>query len=80
MHSAVADPDLEIRGGGHLDPEIIGGGGSLKKMFSAPRASVWAKNEGAAPRAPPLDPPLLRPLTLPLSTSFVAMTMIRLFS
>ena len=42
MHSAVADPDLQIRGGG----------GGLKKMFSALRASVWAKNKGAGPPGP----------------------------
>ena len=28
----VADPDLHIRGGGHPDPEVRGGGG-LKKTF-----------------------------------------------
>ena len=47
---AVADPDLQIRGGGegalsHPDPEIRGGGGGggiTKKFF----------------RPPPLDPPL----------------------
>ena len=40
---AVADPDLQIRGGGgegalsHPDPEIRGGGGGYhKKIFSAP--------------------------------------------
>ena len=38
---AVADPDLEIRGGG-------GGGGGLQIFFSALRASVWSKNKGLA--------------------------------
>ena len=61
MHSAVADPDLQIRGGGgggggggHPDPEIRGGGGVKKKFFSALRASVWAKNKRGrrAPRVP----------------------------
>ena len=51
------DPDLEIRGGGHLDPEIRGGT-VFKTFFSALRASVWSKNKGGAgpPRAPPVDP------------------------
>ena len=59
---AVADQDIQIKWGGeggrssrHWDN---GGGPSLKKFFSAPRASVWFKNKGGAraPRAPPLDP------------------------
>ena len=61
-----ADPDLQIRVGGgggragHPDPEIEGG--SDKKFFSAPRASIWSKNKGGPgpPRAPSLDPPLLK--------------------
>ena len=60
----MADPDLQIRGGGapsHPDPEIRGG--SLPKNFfgSLGVASVWSKNKrGArASQAPPLDPPLL---------------------
>ena len=46
---AVADPDLQVRGGGgHPDPEIRGRA-----------ASVWSENKGGRPsRAPPLDPPL----------------------
>ena len=40
----MADPDLQIRGGGHLDPEIREGGG-LKKNF----LGVWSKNKGGAP-------------------------------
>ena len=49
----VADPDLQIRGSGHPDPEM--GGGSLPKIFLA-----WSKNKGGAgpPWAPPRDPPL----------------------
>ena len=54
----MADPDLQIRGGGgrHPDPEIRGRGVVSKKFF-------WSKNKGGAggPRAPlvpPLDPPL----------------------
>ena len=31
--STVTDPDLQIRRGGHLDPEIRGGGAGLKKKF-----------------------------------------------
>ena len=56
----MADPDLQMGGWGHPDPEIRGGAG-LKKFFSGLRASVWSKNEGggAVPLAPLLDPPLL---------------------
>ena len=66
----MADPNLQIRrggGDGHPDPEIRGGG--LQKHFSALRASVWAKNKGAGPRAPSLDPPLI--LTIKLSLLYV---------
>ena len=44
----MADPYLQIRGlgerGGHPDPETRAG--SLKKNFSALRASVSSKNKG----------------------------------
>ena len=45
---AVADPDLQIGGGGsHPDPEIRGGGGAFsKKNFSTLPASFWSKNKG----------------------------------
>ena len=45
MYTSVADPDLQIRGGGggHQDPEIRG---------------QSKNNGGRALRAPPLDPPL----------------------
>ena len=33
-------------GGGHPDPEIREGGGSVKKIFCALQASVWSKNKG----------------------------------
>ena len=33
-------------GGGHPDPEIREGGGSVKKFFWALQASVWSKNKG----------------------------------
>ena len=61
----VADPDLQIRGGGvcnHPDPEITEGGGLPKKFFGPlGAASVWSKNKrGArASQAPPLDLPAL---------------------
>ena len=46
----MANPDLQIRGlwerGVHPDPETRGG--SLKKNFSALRASVSSKNKGGA--------------------------------
>ena len=45
----VADPDLQIRGGGgagHRDPEISRGGGVSKKIFLALQASVWSNNKG----------------------------------
>ena len=59
----MADPDLQIRvcvcvgggggvGGDHADPEIRGVA-VLKKNFSAPRASVWAKNKGGGSGPPP---------------------------
>ena len=54
----MADPDLEMGGGGgegHPDPEMRGEG------RSGLRASFWSKNKvggGRAPRVPPLDPPL----------------------
>ena len=45
---SVADPDLQIRGVVHPDPDIKRGGGrgSQKKFFSALRTSVWSKNKG----------------------------------
>ena len=62
--TAVADPDLEIRGPRSSRPRhkscVVGGGGGLKKKkFSALLPSVWSKNKGGAPPRPlPLDPPL----------------------
>ena len=66
----VADPDLEIRGGGgggHPDLEIRGGGGGhpdpeirkgagLKKHFFGPSGLSLVSNQGAG--GPFLDPPL----------------------
>ena len=43
----MPDTDLQIRGGG--------GGGVIKNLFSALRASVWSKNKGGGAL---LDPPL----------------------
>ena len=56
----VADPDLQIGGPGHPDPEIRGVGVARSlKFFSAVliRASVSSENEGDP--GPPLDPPLI---------------------
>ena len=67
-----SDLDVQIRG------ERGGGGGEGRSVNQPPRqgglaltpknicsalgASVWSKNKGATPRAPPLDPPLYQPL------------------
>ena len=54
----MANPDLQIRGGGgHPDPEITGEGRGIKKNFPALRTSVWSKNKGG-PGPPPPDLPL----------------------
>ena len=60
MHYAVADPDLQIRGGSYSDSEIRGEQ-SQKNVFSALQTSVWSKTKGEAraPRVPTLDPPML---------------------
>ena len=52
---AMADSDLQVRGGGgHPDAEIEGRGAVLKDIFSALRASVSSKTkgEGAGPPGP----------------------------
>ena len=50
--SGGSRPSDKGGGAGHPDPEIRGGGGAVSNfIFSALRASVWAKNEGGA------DPP-----------------------
>ena len=59
LYSAMADPDLQIKGLGG------GGGAGTKKVFSALRASFWSNNKrvgggGAAPPAPPMHPSLQR--------------------
>ena len=52
----MADPDLQIKGGG--------GGVVSKNIFAALRVSVWSKNKvrAWAPRASPLYPSLLMKL------------------
>ena len=51
MLSVVPDPDLEIRGGAPLsrllDKKGKGVGRTAEELFSALRASVWSKNDGA---------------------------------
>ena len=57
----MADPDLQIKGGGsHPDPEMGGGGPSLKKnFFQSFRPQFGLKiREGGPGRAVPLDPTL----------------------
>ena len=55
---AVADPDIQISGGGgHPDHETRGMPG-LQRIFLALRSSVWSKDNGGT--APPLDTPLDR--------------------
>ena len=54
---ALADPDLELRGGGYLD--LL----ALSAIFSSVISSFFTQNKGggwgAGPAAPPpLDPPL----------------------
>ena len=73
VYISVADPDLQIRGGGgeggHSDPEIRGEGGP-KFFFTAFRGSVCSKNKGGGGgRAPALDAPLH--LTLLIERTFV---------
>ena len=53
---AVADPNLQIRGGGRSYRLRDKGGGGHQKIFLPPQASVWPKNKGGP--APPLDLPL----------------------
>ena len=47
----MANPDLQVRGG-HPDPKIRGSPG-LQNLFSALRASFWAKNKGRPPGPSP---------------------------
>ena len=59
---AVADPDIQMGGGGVIQTLRQGGYPVSKKNFSALRVSVWYQNNGggAGDPAPPLDPPLDR--------------------
>ena len=55
----MADPHLQIKGGGgHPDPEIRGEERD-QKIFSALWASVWSKNKWARGR-PPVPLPWIR--------------------
>ena len=55
---ALANPDLQIRGGGHPDPEIKGGGGDRSpKKFFPPFGRQFGLNIRVG--GPALDPPLL---------------------
>ena len=51
---AFADPNLQIRGPGHPDPEIRGMGRSKKNFFSAPKIGpqFGSKVRGAGPPGP----------------------------
>ena len=54
----MTDPDPQIGGPGHPDPEIRGvGEARSQKFFSAVGASVSSENKGVP--GPPLDPPLI---------------------
>ena len=59
----MADPHLQIKGGGggHPDPEIRGEERD-QKIFSALWASVWSKNKWAEarPPGPPVPLPWIR--------------------
>ena len=51
--TAVADPDLQIRGPGHQDPDIRGGGaGSKKKISRLFWPQFGLKIRGARPPGP----------------------------
>ena len=73
---SVADPDLQIRGGGgggHPDPEISRGAQSPKKFFRLFGPHFDRKIRGGrAPRAPPLDPPLPLPTVFDMLQYFEA--------
>ena len=68
MYISVADPDLQIRGGGrgHSDPEIRGEGGL--KIFLRPFGAQFGLKKEAV-RVPALDAPLH--LTLFIERTFV---------
>ena len=69
--ATVADPDVQIRGGGegggsHPDSEISGGDVSKKIFFgpSWPHFGLKIRGGPGPLRAPPLNPPLWYLLTL----------------
>ena len=55
---SVADPDLQLRGGGHPEPEIRGG--AVSKIIFWPFGPHFRRKitGGQTTWAPPLDPPL----------------------
>ena len=56
----MADPDLQIRGGGgHPDPEIRGGDDLKKNYFRHLGPQFGLKEKGGGPAGPSLDPPLV---------------------
>ena len=57
--TAVADPDLQIRGPRHQDPDLMGGGGGAvsKKNSRLFWRQFGLKIRGRAPRAPPPGSP-----------------------
>ena len=70
VYISVADPDLQIRGGGgggHSDPEIRGGG-AVSKFFLRPFGAQFGLKKEAV-RVPALDAPLH--LTLFIERTFV---------
>ena len=58
----MADPELQIRGGGGGIQILRWGGGLQTNFFQPLDASVWSKNKGGpgppGPSSPTLDPPL----------------------
>ena len=54
LSQAVADPHLQIKGGGEAVIQTLryGGGAISKEIFSALRVSVWAKNKGSPDPSP----------------------------
>ena len=54
-NTSVADPDLELRGGGGGGLDVL----ALLARFPSVISSFFTQNKGGqAPQAPPLDPPL----------------------
>ena len=49
---SVADPDLQIRGGGHPDPEVRGGGSSQFFLAFRPHFGLKIRGWGPGPPVP----------------------------